>query len=287
MKPEESLAIAERVKSMLRRHGIADRKQAAQLSMLLEISPQSAYKKLGGQMQWSLDDIVAIASAMGERAAALLDDFSEVQLDRAVLRCNGWEIDCMVKAGPPPGPISRPEYLALREGDRWCVYPASQAPGSALVAIQEIVIRPTRQATKMPRIAIVDDDPDTAELIAMVLETKGFKAITLTGVEELSSHLQGDSFDGFIIDWYLGGATAEDCVRLIRQTVGAVPPILLLTGNIDTGLANESDIARLMGEFGLRHPFEKPYRVEIIAAELIKSINDVAKGNSPLANAAV
>ncbi|TGP40220.1 response regulator [bacterium M00.F.Ca.ET.228.01.1.1] len=287
MKPEESLAIAERVKSMLRRHGIADRKQAAQLSMLLEISPQSAYKKLGGQMQWSLDDIVAIASAMGERAASLLDDSRDLQFERAVLRCNGWEIDCMVKAGPPPSPICRPEYLALREHDRWCVYPAPQAPVAALVAIQEIVIRPTRQSTNVPRIAIVDDDADTAELIAMVLEGKGFKAVTLTGVEELSSRLQVDSFDGFIIDWYLGGATAADCVRLIRRTVGEVPPILLLTGNIDTGLANESDITDLMREFGLKHPFEKPYRVEIIAAELIKSINDAAKGNSQFASAPV
>jgi len=286
MKPEESLAITQRVKSMLRRHGVADRKHAAQLSMLLQISPQSTYKKLDGQLQWTLDDILAIASAMKESASSLLDDPGETQLERAVLRFNDGEIDCMVKVGAPPGPLSRPEYLALREHERWSVYPASRAPDAAVIAIQEIVIRPV-QAANAPRIAIIDDDNDTAELIAMVLDSKGFQTLTLTGVEELQSQLRERTFDGYIIDWYLGGATAEDCVKVIRRTAGEVPPILLLTGNIDSGLANESDITRLMVEYGLKPPFEKPYRVEIIAAELVRSLKEVAKANAQVASAPV
>lgn len=281
MQLDESLAIARRVKELLGRHNIAERKQAAQLAMVLQISVQSVYKKLDGQMQWSLDDIVAIARAMGERPGTLLDDVDDAGIEPGVLNLNGAKLDCLVRAGGATSALRRSQYVANREGGRWQVYVASHAPNSALVVVEEIVIRPSQQASPAPRIAIIDDDADTAELVATVLENKGFQTVRLASVKELRSELEQQTFDGYIIDWYLGGATAEDCVRLIRQSEQGKPPILLLTGNIDTGLASETDIARVMMEFGLRHPFEKPYRVEIIAAELIKEIGENPAAEAP------
>lgn len=272
MQPEESLAISERVKDLLRRNDIGDRKQAGQLSLWLKISPQSAYKKLGGQMQWSLDDVLAIAGEMGVRPGTLLDDSEDGRLEPALLVCNGVKLDCLVRTGEVAKPMHRAQYVAFREGDRWQVYVRSQSPNPGGVVVEEIVIRPPKQDSTAPRIAIIDDDRDTAELIASFLENEGFNTVTLRTVNELRYELQQQPIDGYIIDWYLGGATGEDCVRLIRQSTQNKPPILLLTGNIDTGLASESDIARVMVEFELKHPFEKPYRPTIIAAELIKEL---------------
>lgn len=83
-----------------------------------------------------------------------------------------------------------------------------------------------------------------------------------------------ERFDGYVLEWILVEdgvrSTVRDLVAFIRSH-DASCPIVVLTGEVRTGIADEADIAAAMAEYRLKF-FEKPALLSIISAALAGSL---------------
>ena len=111
----ESLAVAERVRELMARHGIGKRQQTAELCRILDLSFSQGHRKLRGNSPWTLAQIRRVADAFDEPALKLFDsintrpDETEGTAHDAVLKLGSVEIPCMawvgsaLDAGQPSG----------------------------------------------------------------------------------------------------------------------------------------------------------------------------------------
>src|SRR5580692_2941083 len=67
----DSLAVAERVRELMTRHGIGKRQQTAELCRILDLSFSQGHRKLRGNSPWTLSQIKKVAEVFGEPAAQL------------------------------------------------------------------------------------------------------------------------------------------------------------------------------------------------------------------------
>ena len=70
--------------------------------------------------------------------------------------------------------------------------------------------------------------------------------------------MESQNFEGFVVDWLLGDTTAKDLLSKIRARVPS-GPVVVLTGQIATGLATEAELA-MVGASYRALLFEKPTR---------------------------
>src|ERR1700753_3866269 len=101
----DSLAVAERVRELMSRHGIAKRQQTSELCRILDLSFSQGHRKLRGNSPWTLSQIKKGAEVFGERAAQM---FGAQSLDpgmvgaiaqEAVFSVGGIELACTAWVG--------------------------------------------------------------------------------------------------------------------------------------------------------------------------------------------
>lgn len=120
-------------------------------------------------------------------------------------------------------------------------------------------------------IAVLDNDHALADNITSYLNrTGGFKAEPFYSDSGLSKALLTQSYDGYIIDWHLTNGTAESIIKTIRQKNRA-QPIYLLTGQIEDECVTEQLLSKIVSLYNLIVK-EKPTRISIITAELMKTL---------------
>jgi DNA-binding response OmpR family regulator len=132
----------------------------------------------------------------------------------------------------------------------------------------------TLKETQKLSVAVLDDDEASADSLSEYLAEVGFHADAYYDLETLIQEVtEGPSgqFDAFVIDWLISGRTAESLIQVIRGKENHKTPIFLLTGEISTGRALESDVARIIMNYNVSL-HEKPTRLSIIAAELSKTL---------------
>src|SRR5215469_15851978 len=114
----DSLAVAERVRELMSRHGIAKRQQTSELCRILDLSFSQGHRKLRGNSPWTLSQIRKVAEVFGEPAAQL---FGAQSLDpgvvgaiaqEAVFCIDATEIACTEWVGAALEAGSRPELVA-------------------------------------------------------------------------------------------------------------------------------------------------------------------------------
>jgi DNA-binding response OmpR family regulator len=122
-------------------------------------------------------------------------------------------------------------------------------------------------------VAVLDDDEGSADNLCEYLNETGFHAEAFYDIDTLSQVLSEKPFDAYVIDWLIGSKTAESLIKLIRssETQNLEAPIFLLTGEITTGRAHESEVARIIIDYNVSL-HEKPTRLPIIAAKLSKAL---------------
>jgi len=91
------------------------------------------------------------------------------------------------------------------------------------------------------RVALVEDDPDQAELIGLWLEGVGHDCRRYGDGESFLRALVNDSFDVVLLDWMLPGIGGDGVVKRLREQVGWGLPVLFVT-NRD----REEDIVRAL-----------------------------------------
>jgi CheY-like chemotaxis protein len=273
----ESIAIAQSVRNLLIRKGIPKRAQCKKLKEILGLSLSQAHRKMNGASNWELAQIRQVAEYFQEPFDSLNSTFLTPSLPPdeastpATFILNGRELACLVCIGAPLKTTRNVDYVALKTNDNeWRVIESIIANDRAIyhkVKKLEISLKQAQQLA----IAVLDDNEASADNLSDFLVETGFHAEAFYDLETLEQELAERLFDAYVIDWLIGECTAENLIRLIRSKEGRPSPIFLLTGEITTGRAHESDVARVILEYGVTLQ-EKPTRLPIIVAELSKEL---------------
>jgi len=113
------------------------------------------------------------------------------------------------------------------------------------------------------RILVVEDDPDTLEMLAVYFAEQGyFVATARTGTEALEATSHGPGFDVVLLDLFIpdiGGL--EVLAEISRQTDG--PSVILVTGLADKEIAHD---ALKLGAFDY---ILKPYNLEQVESSVV------------------
>ncbi|WP_153102106.1 helix-turn-helix domain-containing protein [Paraburkholderia hayleyella] len=274
----DALAIAERVRELMSRHGIGKRRQTTELCRILELSFSQGHRKLRGNSPWTLAQIKKVAEVFDEPAAQL---FGTPTLDpgivsataqEAVFAIGAIELPCTVWIGVALEPGSRPEFVAYTQLEQWRVVRHDGALYQNAHEVHKIEIYPRRAENDQPLVAVVDDDHASADNLRDYLEHHGFAATAFYSLSAFTEALHTQAFDGVVIDWLFGAQTAAGAIRLVRHSENPDAPIFVLTGELLTGKASESEISEVIRRYDVAC-YEKPARMAILVADLSKRLN--------------
>lgn len=90
------------------------------------------------------------------------------------------------------------------------------------------------QANRLPRIMVVDDDPDTVYVLAHYLRREGFSPIEATSGPEALKRLSENDIDVILLDLMMPGMDGFDvCRELKSNPATAEIPIIMVTARDD------------------------------------------------------
>jgi CheY-like chemotaxis protein len=272
----DALSVATRVRELMERHGIGERKQSSKLAEILEMGYSEAHRKMQGKGVWTITHLAKVAQAFDEPVGALIGATDHAKTSSAAvcrdatLSVGVREFPCLAWVGDVVSAAQRPELVAIHTiGNDWRIVDAMIAPPGILYAVEKIEIRP--RPLNRPKVAIVDDERDSADAMRDYLNEVGYQATAFYSPEGVRDAMRGTHFDAYVIDWMLGDETSEGLVRHIRAVAGSGTPIMLLTGKLVSGQADQSELGRAMVRFNLLW-HEKPAKQAIIVAELKKAL---------------
>ncbi len=269
------LDIANCVRELLVSKGVPKQGHAKKIAEILNLGVAQAHRKLKDSTNWDWMQICRVADYFGEAFDSLNMTFSKSadgpKLIPATLSIENHELPCLVSVGSILHTIKNVDYVASKiDTDEWRVFIAAAAPGGRIYhKVEKLELGITRNSSVS--IAVLDDDRGSADNLCEFLIGIGWHAEPFYSSGSLEKALSRKMFDGFVIDWLLGKETAEPLIRLIRSKAELLVPIFLLTGELVTGKANESEVARVITKYSVSWQ-EKPTRLPIIAAELSKAL---------------
>jgi len=115
---------------------------------------------------------------------------------------------------------------------------------------------------------VVDDSPQTSQLIKLVLEMIGFNTIieASNGVDAIDK-LKKFNADVIIMDWIMDEMNGIDCTKAIRSGIDGIDkniPIILLTGSDVVSIEKQAYVA------GADLFMKKPFSMRIFHTNLLK-----------------
>jgi CheY-like chemotaxis protein len=116
--------------------------------------------------------------------------------------------------------------------------------------------------TSRRRILVIDDDPDTREVLELALSLEGYDIATAASVDVAMQILQQTRPNLILLDYHIDGVTPQAFLDSLRQRSG-LPPVILISA--------EKDCARRARELGLMHYLPKPFELEVLL-ELIRRV---------------
>ena len=177
------------------------------------------------------------------------------------MRCNLW-VGERYEQAPHPG-----EIVAVRSSDGWKALHASEAGEGLAYKVTRIDIRPSSASRRS--VAVLDDDRDLSDGICAHLAASGYDAKPFYKSAELIASFESNAYDAFIVDWIVGHANALDLIVSLRARQSSAP-IIVLTGQMITGVVDEREIAAAVKEHDLVF-HEKPVRLSILSATLTRA----------------
>lgn len=115
------------------------------------------------------------------------------------------------------------------------------------------------------RILCTEDDPDTRDLIKLVLGGEGYEVITTDSAEQALRLVQLESFDLYLIDNWMPGLSGDELTRKIRE-YDSETPILFYSGAAQD---SDKESARASGAQGY---LVKPAGVDELIDEVARLI---------------
>lgn len=114
------------------------------------------------------------------------------------------------------------------------------------------------------KLLLVDDDPDSRDILGEMLTGFGFQ-VSLAGSGEQAlqmikaAHDAGDAFEVLIVDWKMPGLNGLDTVRHIRQQIEAYVPAIIMVSAYGRG-----DVIKQARDEGLNAYLLKPVNPSIL-----------------------
>jgi DNA-binding response OmpR family regulator len=120
---------------------------------------------------------------------------------------------------------------------------------------------------RQPRVAIVDDEPDIARIVARTATINGFEPIVVQSGRQLLALVERDPPDVIVIDMVMPDMEGNEILIALRQA-GTLPKVILMTGHGDAYLGPPS---RLAGD-ALVGTLQKPFRVAELGVLLRRAV---------------
>jgi DNA-binding response OmpR family regulator len=79
----------------------------------------------------------------------------------------------------------------------------------------------------MPRILLMDDQPDVRAVVALALRVKGFEVVGFESGAAGLAAFDESPFDLAIVDIFLGGMNGADVIRLLRERSPKLPIVAI------------------------------------------------------------
>lgn len=82
------------------------------------------------------------------------------------------------------------------------------------------------------KIAVLEDETAVLDTLRDVLEEAGYDCVTFEHSHQLVRTLHHERFDLFVLDWNMPDLTGLRVLEWIRNQIGDMPPVLILTGRL-------------------------------------------------------
>lgn len=115
------------------------------------------------------------------------------------------------------------------------------------------------------RILYIDDDPDTCEMISLLLTSEGFDVLCVASAEAAIERAQSETFDLFLFDNWMPGFSGTQLCAAIRE-FDSKTPILFYSG---AAYQNDKTTALAAGAQGY---LVKPADNALLLAEIARLI---------------
>lgn len=124
----------------------------------------------------------------------------------------------------------------------------------------------TGQARR-PRVAIVDDEPEVARVLARAARTYGFEPVVVTSGRDLVTLVEHDPPDVIVLDIVMPDMEGNETLIALRRA-GALPKVILITGYGEAFLGPPS----LLAGDALVGTLQKPFRDAELGALLRRAV---------------
>ena len=264
------------LKAFLLGKGVPRHKQTAEVAGLLGLAKTSVFRKFKGESSFTLPELKVIADHFGTDVDTLRGTgqsgatrSSASGLEPALVHIPGMPASGQLLAGAALTPGDVCDLVAVRGHMGWEVYPrgAPELAGHTGYAVASLRV----SALPRQRIALLEDDTNAAAVVALALETQGMVVQIFQEPTALIAALAQRPYQGYVIDWLLGGSTtAAAAIREIRLRQPNAP-IAITTGALHTGAETEGSLIPL-AERWAAGIFEKPFRQAVLASYLRRGI---------------
>lgn len=262
--------ITEAVQALLERHGIGERQRIGVIQRATDLSYQSARRRLHNRASWAVDEVQLLAAYFGVPVMSLIEGPGEA----AVMTVGATDVACRIWVGPSLGHGPSSPLVALPGGaeEPWRVVPAAEGRGRTTQAVKRLHF----EAPAPRRIAVLDDDMELAESISVFLCQKGLNAKAYATVDDLGEAMRTTHFDGFILDWIVGGTSIKALLATLRESQPMAPTIVL-TGQMVSENVSEDEVLAATTVHGAVL-FEKPTRALLLVNALETGFSTAERG---------
>jgi len=252
---------------------VPKRERAKRLEELMGWTYHPAHRRLSGEIPWTVDELERLAEGCGMSLVAALELDAVSHGEPGVFLLGGSQIPCRVWLKSEQDRALSGSLAAVRSGDRWVVTHAADAAPSVARQVARALLEPEPEVRRY-RIAVLDDNDEVSEGVCAYLRLSGFDAEPFADFEALKAANQKRSFDGYVLDWLVGSATAAGTIAEIRSADSRCP-IVVLTGKIREGQVDEDQVATVVTVYRAMF-FEKPAATAIIAAQLKQALDAIS-----------
>ena len=253
------------VHAVMQRHAVPPRQRHSALEVILGISYQQARRRTSGAVAWTLDELRRVAEHYGESLGSLFGAAPSDGGRSATLLVGPARVPCTLWLGVGPkvagrtGPLTAIQHVS----GEWLVSPLVEFGEGPSFDVRRLVVQMEQHLLR--RVAVVDDDVDLADSLAKYLSHSGIDAQAFFSFATLTEALNAVPFDGYVLDWLIGRDDAESVIQRIRTKASC--PIVILTGQIESGNVKESRIAAVCSTYRVQN-LDKPARPSSILSLL-------------------